>query len=138
MPTSLVKIEFLASDNIGALVEAGVDDLEILDAPKVSNIGIGNGSSGSPPEISLSLSSQPTVRSTGDAANVRFTLPHSMRAEIVLQDLLGNVVQTLGEGIYSGGEHSMTFTPSTIIASGIYILELRTSQGVKSIKVAIL
>jgi chromosome segregation ATPase len=61
-----------------------------------------------------------------------------MHVDIVLQDLLGNVVQSIGSRIFPGGEHSLAFTPSQNLASGIYIIEMRTSQGVKRIKVAIL
>ncbi len=133
VPSDKVRVEFLASDNIGSLVEAGVDDFEILNAPEISNISV---HSDKTDMLSLSVSSQPTLRNS--QVRISFSLPNPLHAEIILRDLFGNVVQQIGNGNYEVGEHTLSFSPTANLASGIYLLELRTSEGIKRVKIAIL
>ena len=104
-PSSSVKIRFIASDYIGALVEAGVDDLEILDPVQTGHESVSAASS-------LQLIPYPNPIHRGD----RLHFVSNVSDSVMLTDLLGRVILAS----FRSGESIAI--PSTI-SPGIYFIE---------------
>lgn len=114
--SSAVRLKFIASDNIGALVEASVDDIEILDVPTPESVyeGVEN-------DLLLTLYPNPV---TGSKVTLKTNgLPAN--SSLVLRDVVGKVVHTYM--ISSGGNETELAIPGSLV-NGAYILEY-TSDG---------
>ncbi len=106
--SSSVKLRFIASDYVQALVEAGVDDLEILDPIETAHEGV----------IASPFTSQiayPNPIHRGEALHI--SLPLISNGARSMTDLLGRTVMLtdLGNGVF--------LLPQSI-ATGIYFIEL--------------
>ena len=104
-PSSSVKIRFIASDNIGALVEAGVDDLEILD-PIQAESGVFS------PHHTQAQVPYPNPVHQGE----KLHLPSNTISPPILTDLLGRIIATADIGTGS-------VTIPAAISPGIYFIE---------------
>ena len=104
-PSSSVKIRFIASDYIGALVEAGVDDLEILDPIKTGHESV---------KATFIESSLPYPNPIHRGEKLH--LGQNGISFVRLTDLLGRVVVT-------GNSNDGSFTMPANIPSGIYFIE---------------
>lgn len=76
------------------------------------------------------------IKAEDDNAAVRFTLSEGSTVSIELYDVLGNRVAALSQQRTERGRHTVTF-PLSGIASGNYLLLLRTERGIRSVPVPI-
>jgi hypothetical protein len=106
--TSAVKIRFIASDRFGSLVEAGVDDLEILD-----QVVPESGVAGVLPSTSLLPYPNPIRR--GERLHL------DVQGQVVLTDLLGRTVVQFPQ------TEDGCIIPATI-TPGIYFMESGTHR----------
>lgn len=58
---------------------------------------------------------------------IPFTLEHALDIELVVTDILGRTVETLAQGIYPAGEHTIRFGGNSL-ASGLYMIELHAQN----------
>jgi hypothetical protein len=69
--------------------------------------------------------------------NIRFTLDQDEKVNISLYDILGNLVEEIANENMRTGMHEIRFK-ATGLASGVYILQMRTSTDVKILKMNLL
>lgn len=121
-----VRIEFIASDNIGALVEAGVDDIEILDVPLQESVyQEGTNTAG------VLLYPNPV---TGSSVSMKMT--GAVRsASFLLRDIMGKVVHTLSVSNITGEELEISLPES--LPNGTYLLEYTLNGSIKHEKLII-
>jgi photosystem II stability/assembly factor-like uncharacterized protein len=62
------------------------------------------------------------------STTIRFAIPQTIHAKLMIFDLLGRAVETLVDGVLSAGEHLVEWKP-TDAASGIYFYRLQTPLG---------
>ena len=95
----LVQFKFIAADlGPNSLVEAGVDDLEILyrtstNTPDAQPV---------PPRFAL-LGARPNP--ARGATEIEWRLPSSSEVRLSLYDVSGRLVRTLADGVYGAGLH---------------------------------
>jgi Secretion system C-terminal sorting domain len=63
-------------------------------------------------------------------ATIRYALPRSMKVEIIVYDQIGRIVATLMDGREGAGFHENQWAVSEL-ASGVYIIRLRTSSATR-------
>lgn len=68
---------------------------------------------------------------------IQFTLPLSDFAELTIYDMTGKIIATLVSGYMKAGNHSINWNADNV-ASGIYIYQLKTSEGSQSKKCLLL
>ena len=68
---------------------------------------------------------------------IPFTLTHSQRLTLCVYDLLGKEVTRLCDGIFSAGEHQITFDASSL-PSGMYIYRLQGKDCMQTRKMVLL
>jgi hypothetical protein len=124
-----VQVRFVASDIIGCLVEAGVDDFEVLDPEEKESVSGNMSASGD--RMTLEVYPQPVSTS-----EVRFHLTNmeSNSLTLSLKDLLG--VERLST-TFSNAENTMALHLPKALPNGIYMLEATTAGGSASAKVVI-
>ncbi|NIT57256.1 MAG: T9SS type A sorting domain-containing protein, partial [Aliifodinibius sp.] len=65
--------------------------------------------------------------------NIEFYLPSSDRVELVISNVLGQRIRTLFTGKIPAGTHSFSWDgindSGSLVASGVYIYQLTTSDG---------
>lgn len=71
------------------------------------------------------------------ATNITFYLPHSSIVKMEVFNVLGQAVETIVNGEYSSGFHSVTFNGSNL-ASGVYLVILEANQSRLSKKMLLL
>jgi hypothetical protein len=99
-PTSTMKLRFIAEDaNSGSLVEAAVDDFDLLAFSNV--VGVGDAPTAEP--LSLALAS---AQAAGGPMRLSYTLPAAGDVTLRLYDLGGREVRTLVTGFAGAGPHS--------------------------------
>ncbi|HEY6172049.1 MAG TPA: T9SS type A sorting domain-containing protein, partial [Candidatus Kapabacteria bacterium] len=114
--TDKFRIHFIASDNIGALVEAAVDDIEILDIPASKSVYQSN-------DIPvITLFPNPV---TGSKVTLHL---HGLKLRsLILRDILG---KTILHKEYQRTESSVVeFSISETLPNGAYMLEYTTGDG---------
>ncbi|HEY3295483.1 MAG TPA: T9SS type A sorting domain-containing protein [bacterium] len=62
------------------------------------------------------------------ATRISFSLPKAERVSLLVFDRMGRKVQTLADGQYMAGSHTLTFD-GTALPSGLYFCSLTTSSG---------
>lgn len=115
--TDKVRIEFIASDNIGALVEAGVDDIQIFDAPLFE----------STPQTTISTSTVALFPNpvSGQALNLSIK-DIDKNTSVTLRDVLGNSI--ISVPISRAASEWIDIHIPLSIPNGVYFIEL-SSQG---------
>lgn len=126
-PTSTVYLKFIANNKLRAVIEAGVDDIEIFEMP--TNAVSDERSS----TISL-RAPYPNPVSSELQITVPFTLERSEPYVIRILDISGNEVIVTDEHRGNSGENSILVTLPKTTANGSYIIELSTPSSIKAEK----
>ena len=71
------------------------------------------------------------------STTIRFSLPEAQELSLVLYDMLGRHVDILARGQHAAGEHSYQLDASGL-ASGVYVYQLITKNGVLSKKMTLI
>jgi hypothetical protein len=71
------------------------------------------------------------------STTIRFSLPKETQLKINIYNMLGELVETLAEGIYEAGYHKVTLNASTL-SSGAYIYRIESSQYVQTKKMLLI
>ncbi|MEA3267499.1 MAG: T9SS type A sorting domain-containing protein, partial [Candidatus Fermentibacteria bacterium] len=61
---------------------------------------------------------------------ITYSLPSTMSASITVYGLDGRVVDIVEAGTFQAGEHTVSWIPSSELASGCYLIRLQTDTGV--------
>lgn len=129
--SSQVKFRWAASAGSSTYVEAGVDDIEILQPPIQQSADVDARASNG-----ISLSTFPNPLTTSDRLNVRYTLPTMTTMQLSLKNVMGRTVWTTNGELKGAGEHSTTIALNEL-SSGVYWLELNTNMGTELTQVHI-
>ncbi len=120
--TNNVKFRFTASSAYGTVVEAGLDDIEIvvpLPATQIADVEDALA-------LKLDLSTYPNPVSQGKFS-FNYTLPQSTIVQAELKNVMGSVVWSTNGELKQTGPHSETVALD--LPSGTYWLQLSTSMG---------
>ncbi len=119
--TPTLRVQFTAEDlDPGSLVEAAMDDFEILD---VNPALVGVEDNGSLP-VDLRLG-QNYPNPFNPSTVISYQLPAAAQVELRVFNALGIEVATLEQGLRAAGRHTVSFDAGNL-PSGIYLYELRT------------
>jgi hypothetical protein len=132
-PSANMKLRFVASDYVGALVEAAVDDFDLLGFP----VGVSVGPPGGAPAVlALSPAAPNPFRALTE---FRYTLPAAGRASLEVFDIGGRVIRELVATDQTAGPHTMRWdgrdSAGRPVASGPYFVRL--SHGGRRITQAV-
>lgn len=120
--TPNMNINFSASDEEpGSLVEAAVDDIEILDINQAL-VGVEE----TPLAMSLTLE-QNFPNPFNPSTTISFTLPQNEIVRLVVYNSYGQEILTLAEGQMKQGRHTVAFDAKDL-PSGLYLYELRAGD----------
>ncbi len=119
--TSTLRVQFIAADaEPGSLVEAAMDDFEILDVNQAL-VGV-SPSDAMPLDVMLE---QNYPNPFNPSTMISYQLPVSSAVELRIFNALGAEVATLNQGVREAGRHTVAFDAAGL-PSGIYLYELRT------------
>ncbi|MBN1447452.1 MAG: T9SS type A sorting domain-containing protein [Bacteroidetes bacterium] len=119
-PTTEFKVRFIATDyEPGSLVEAALDDFEILDI-NTSLVGV----EGQPLLPTSLMLEQNYPNPFNPSTVIRYALPEAAAVRLTVYNSLGDLVRTIVDGRRDAGMHAVTFDASTL-PSGLYVYELR-------------
>jgi hypothetical protein len=120
--TPKMAVRFIAADeDEGSLIEAAVDDFEVLDINQAL-VGVEN----EPVALSLDLE-QNYPNPFNPSTSISFTLPVATAVRLVVFNSYGQQVATLADGRLQEGHHSVTFNARNL-PTGLYIYELRANN----------
>lgn len=119
-PTASVRMRFVAADYFATVVEAGVDDFEVLSSQEQT---FGAVSSTEPMAFSLSLPHPSPVLAKDNSVQVSITNDRSRRALLQLRNTLGDAVRTAFDGSLAAGVTEVSI-PTRGLPAGIYWLVL--------------
>ena len=124
-PTDKMRIRFTASNTIAnALVQAAVDDLEILDLkPNIS----GTEKISDPTAFSLYQNYPNPIRINGDHASISYSIPKNEFLTLKIYDMLGKNMMTLVSSEQESGYHTVQFD-AAFLTPGMYVYELRAGN----------
>jgi Zn-dependent metalloprotease len=146
--TRTMQVRFIAQDQgEGSLIEAAVDDFEILDPEIVADVA-------TPPEPSLPAAlrlyaNYPNPFTIGGGSNgssattIHYDLPAATTVSVSVYDLNGRLIRRLQEGLQPAGQYSVTWNGNDIlgnlVSSGFYFVvleagERRLSQKILTVK----
>ncbi len=125
--TNTVHIRYVATDSIGSLVEAGVDDVEVLE-PKETQSVLAEGSFGT---SELSIYPHPV---TGNELRIQFNFDDADEVVLSLRDLLG--AERLRMKATTDNQGYFLQLPPTL-QNGMYMLTATTERASHSAKVII-
>ncbi len=121
--TDKLVVKFTAADNEpGSLVEAAVDDFEILDINAALDV-----EDGAPLPAQLTLA-QNYPNPFNPTTSISYTLPARGSVRLTVYNNLGEVVRSLYDGVQAAGRHSVEFDADGL-PSGMYLYELRTADA---------
>jgi len=115
--SSTIRLKFIASDNVGALVEAGIDDIEILDVPAPESVYPADNVTST-----LTLFPNPVTGS-----RVTIHLNELQLRSLSLRDILGKVV--LSRENHRTHGNTLELAIPEALSNGTYMLEYTTSEG---------
>jgi len=118
-PSSRVQLRFIASDYVGAIVEAGVDDVEALSAPSQADVKPVAANA----EHFGITGIYPNPAVSGSDIHLAFALTERTHAVLVVKDVLGNVVATLADEMLETGSYQAHLSS---LAAGTYWVVLST------------
>lgn len=117
--TENMTVRFVASDDDpGSLVEAAVDDFELLDV----NMALVNAER--PPLASTLALEQNYPNPFNPSTTISFSLPHSAEVRLNVYNSLGQLIRTLVDARLDRGRHSVAFDARDL-PTGMYMYELR-------------
>lgn len=126
-PTATMRMRWIAEDALpGSLVEAGLDDVEVLsfDATGVDSPGLDR-----PSHYALA---QNRPNPFNPATSIVFDLPRAGRATLRIYDLAGRLVATLADGALAAGRHTLRWdgrdAQGAAVASGVYLYRLESAD----------
>jgi hypothetical protein len=130
IPTEFVQLRFVASDYApGSLVEALVDDIEILALNVVTGIGESDDVAALPTRFELH---QNYPNPFNPSTTIEFAVPTNARVDIKVFNLLGQEVRTLLSGTKAAGRYSLVWdgkdNSGSRVASGIYIYKMKAES----------
>jgi hypothetical protein len=128
-PSSTVKLRFIASNTVGAVVEAGVDDLEALSAPQSMDV-VASSNAGA--FGITAVYPNPAIAAT----TIQIMLTERTHATLVIKNILGDPVATLTDQSFAPGSYTIAFSPDTYhLESGVYwaILSTPSRQSIRNI-----
>jgi hypothetical protein len=128
VPSDKVMLRFIATDNTGAIVEAGIDDIELLDGPNNSDslaaVAVRAGQSG------FALGTPyPNPGSVQSVFTIPISLPQSGHVLLQIKNVLGETIQTPIDTWKSGGSFLAQWQFPGGIAAGVYWAELQSVSG---------
>jgi hypothetical protein len=140
--TNKMRLRFVAQDqDPGSLVEAAVDDFEILEVDAVTNVTT---PAESPVPADLRLhAGYPNPFRIGNAlvTTIRYELPKAASARVAVYDLNGGVVRILQDGLQSAGVHVTTWNGVNAIgnpvSTGFYFVTLEAANRKISRKILV-
>jgi hypothetical protein len=137
-PTNKVQLRFVAQDQEpGSLVEAALDDFEILEAETVTEVAT-PAEPALPGDLRLHTSYPNPFRigaANGGAAvtMIRYELPKLTPVRVAVYDLNGRLVRVLQEGPQTAGVHALVWNGAdaagNLASSGFYFVLLETEGG---------
>ncbi len=127
VPSDKIQLRFIATDNVGAIVEAGIDDLEVLEGPKSEFRSV---TSNAPASSAILGSLHPNPISKGASASIPFSLGKSEHVVIVVKDLLGRIVATPVDQYLHTGSYDFPYPVATLPA-GTYWVQMMTAEETK-------
>jgi hypothetical protein len=126
-----MRLRFIATDNIGSLVEAGVDDIEVLDPLLPSeDVRAEHSIKGT------DLSAYPNPLSS-NVLRIKLYSAEKLYSSIILRDLLGNIVDVFESGRDIEGDYEHEYRLDPGIANGLYFLEWNNGTGIVRIKIVL-
>jgi hypothetical protein len=134
LPTDKVQFRFVASDyDPGSLVEACIDDFEILSVNLVNTIGSINSTPGLPKQFLLD---QNYPNPFNPSTTIKFAAPSESNIKIKIFNLLGQEIKTLFSGIKNAGWFEVVWDGrnnfGTQVASGIYIYYMEAKSNIET------
>jgi len=132
IPSDKIQFRFIASDfDPGSLVEACIDDFEILSVNPVNSIGIANQSSNIPQQFTLD---QNYPNPFNPSTTIKFGLPSESEVKIKIYNLLGQEIITLYSGMKSAGWFQLNWDGKDKlgmqVASGVYIYYMEAKSTI--------
>ncbi len=128
--TATTKLRFTAFNKTTDVVEAGVDDIEVFEAPPlgVNDNTVAPFSLGAP---------HPNPVTIGSQIAIPFTLTKNVAYTIKLVNTLGETIYTSKEEIGSIGENSYSLSLPAGTTDGTYFIQLITPDGMAMQKLSI-
>jgi len=127
VPSDKVMLRFIATDNVGAIVEAGIDDLEVLEGPKSEFQGVSWNQQASSATMG---SVHPNPIASGTQVSIPFSLVKSEHVVIVVKDLLGRIVATPVDQFLRSGSYDVPYKVTSLPA-GTYWVQMMTSDQMR-------
>jgi len=140
--TNKMRLRFVAQDQEpGSLVEAAVDDFEILEVDAVTNVAT-PAESLLPSDLRLHASYPNPFRIGKNlATTIRYELPKPTLARIAVYDLNGRVVRILQDGVQSAGAHLVAWNGAdasgNLASTGFYFVVLEAESRKLSQKILV-
>jgi len=139
-PTDSVQLRFVASDvDPGSLVEALIDDFELLAVGGVTGIDDDNITSNLPETFELKQNYPNPFNPT---TTIQYTLPKNSRVLLKIHNTLGQEVRTLVNAFQAAGYKSVVWDGKNnrgeLLSSGIYIYSIVAGDNAASKKLLFL
>ncbi|MFZ1731930.1 MAG: T9SS type A sorting domain-containing protein [Bacteroidota bacterium] len=120
--TPTMSLRFIAADDDpGSLIEAAVDDIEVLDINQAL-VGVEN----EPVSLSLQLE-QNYPNPFNPTTTISFTIPSATEVKLVVYNSYGQEIASLINARMNEGRHSVSFNAGEL-PSGLYMYELRANN----------
>jgi hypothetical protein len=143
--TKTVRLRFIAQDqDPGSLIEAALDDFEILEAEAAT--GVGSPAAASLPQEMRLYAGYPNpfsaANGSGVAATIHYDLPNATVARVRIYDLTGRVVRVLRDGWQNAGAHALVWNGADAagrpVSAGFYFVVLEADNGRLTQKLAVI
>lgn len=131
--TNKMRLRFVAQDqDPGSLVEAALDDFEILEVDAVTSITT-TVESPLPTDLHLHASyPNPFRAGNGLGATIQYELPKLTSTRMAIYDINGRIVRVLQDGLQSAGVHTVTWNGADhsgkLLSSGFYFVVLEAER----------